>query len=310
MNGDLMIETKGLTKSFGKLVAVNGLNLNVRKGSIHGFVGPNGAGKTTTMKMLIGSIRSTRGEGMINGHPIGSLEARRSLGFSSERPCFYGDMTARDYLVYMARLTGMKPDAAQKRVKELLVWLELDEVRNSKVGGFSAGMKQRLGLAQAMTHQPRLLILDEPTANLDPDGRMSLMEKLKQLCRDQGITILVSSHILPELEQLVDTVTFIEKGRMVAEDSVRDLKQKVTLNRYVLKVSKREAILKALQGQACVQSVFVDADGTMHLTSSDSVALQSKVIEAVTGAGAEMEYFGKEQASLQDVYRKTMGRDK
>jgi ABC-type multidrug transport system ATPase subunit len=306
MNGDLMIETRGLTKSFGRLVAVNGLNLNVRKGCIHGFVGPNGAGKTTTMKMLIGSIKSTGGEGFINGHSIGSLEARRSLGFSPERPSFYGDMTAWDYLVYMA---GMKTNAAQKRAKELIDWLDLAEFRNSKVGGFSAGMKQRLSLGQAMTHQPELLILDEPTANLDPDGRMSLVEKLRQLRQEQNITIFVSSHQLLELEQLVDAVTLIEKGRTVAEDSVRDLKHKVTLNRYVLRVSQREVILRALQGQSCVQDVSVDADGTIHLTSSDFTALQSQVIEAVTKAGAEIEYFGKEQASLQDVYRQTMGRD-
>jgi ABC-type multidrug transport system ATPase subunit len=134
------------------------------------------------------------------------------------------------------------------------------------------------------------------------------MEKLRQLRQEQNTTIFVSSHILLELEQLVDAVTLIEKGRTVAEDSVQHLKQKVTLNRYVLKVSKREVILKALQGQSCVQDMSVDAEGTIHLTSSDFTALQGKVIEAVTKAGAEMEYFGKEQASLQDVYRQTMGK--
>jgi ABC-type multidrug transport system ATPase subunit len=210
----------------------------------------------------------------------------------------------------MGRLGGLKTDAAQKRAKELLDWLELAESHNSKVGRFSAGMKQRLSLGQAMTHQPQLLLLDEPTANLDPDGRMSLIEKLRQLRQEQNITIFVSSHILPELEQLADTVTLIEKGRMVAEDSLRDLKKRVTANRYVLKVSKREAIVKALQDEVCVQGMSVDDEGVMHLTSSDFAALQGKVIEAVTRAGAEMEFFGKEQASLQDVYRQTMGRDR
>ena len=151
-------------------------------------------------------------------------------------------MTAWDYLVYMGRLGGMKTDAAQRRAKDLIDWLELAEFRDSKVGGFSAGMKQRLSLGQAMTHQPQLLLLDEPTANLDPDGRMSLIEKLRELRQEQNITIFVSSHILPELEQLADTVTLIEKGRMVAEDSLRELKKSVTANRYVLKVSKREVI--------------------------------------------------------------------
>ncbi len=304
-----MIETKGLTKCFGKLVAVNGLNLNVRKGSIHGFVGPNGAGKTTTMKMLIGSINSSTGEGFIDGHPIGSLEARMVLGFSPERPSFYTDMTAWDYLVYMGRLGGMRAHRAEARARELIDWLELHEFRHAKVGGFSAGMKQRLSLGQAMAHQPQLLILDEPTANLDPDGRMSLVQKLKQLRVDEHLTIFISSHILLELEQLVDTVTLIEKGRTVAEDGLPELKQKVTLNRYVLRVSHREAILQALKDRTFVQSISVDADGTFHITSSDFTALQNHVIEAITESGAEIEYFGREQANLQDVYRKTMGRD-
>jgi ABC-2 type transport system ATP-binding protein len=308
VNGDLIIETKGLTKTFGKLVAVNRLDLNVRRGLIHGFVGPNGAGKTTTMKMLAGSIKSTRGEGHVNGYAIGTLDARKSLGFSPEQPSFYRDMTAWDYLVYMGRLGGMKTDAAQRRAKDLVDWLGLGDYRTSKVGGFSAGMKQRLSLAQAMTHQPKLLVLDEPTANLDPDGRMALIEKLRELRREMKITIFVSSHILPELEQLADTVTLIEKGRIVAEDSLRELKQKVALNRYVLRVSKREAVLQALEGQACVQGVSVDEEGSIHLISSDFTMLQARVMEAVLQTGADIDYFGKEQASLQDVYRRTMGR--
>jgi ABC-type multidrug transport system ATPase subunit len=310
MNSDLMIETRGLTKTFGDLVAVNGLDLSVRKGRIHGFVGPNGAGKTTTMKKLIGSIRGTTGEAFINGHPAGSVEARRALGYSPERPSFYWDMTAWDYLVYMSRLSGMNLDAAEKRTKELLIWLDLGRFYNAKVGGFSAGMKQRLSLAQAMAHQPQLLILDEPTANLDPDGRMSLLEKLKQLCREQQLTIFISSHILPELEQLVDAVTLIEKGRTVAEDSVKNLKQAVTLDHYLLKTSSNEAVLKALQGQACVQEMRLDSEGFIHLTSSDLAVLQNKVIGAVTGSGALIEHFGREQASLQEIYRRTMGKDK
>jgi ABC-type multidrug transport system ATPase subunit len=171
-------------------------------------------------------------------------------------------------------------------------------------------MKQRLSLAQAMAHQPQLLILDEPTANLDPDGRMSLLEKLKQLSRDQNLTIFISSHILPELEQLVDAVTLIEKGRMVAEDSVQNLKQAVTLDHYLLKTSNNEAMLKALQGDASVQEMHLDDEGFVHLTSSDLAALQKRVIEAVTRSGALIEHFGREQASLQDVYRRTMGKDK
>lgn len=304
-----MIETAGLTKAFGKLVAVDGLDLKVRRGLIHGFVGPNGAGKTTTMKMLIGSIKSTGGCGYVNGYSIGTPDARKSLGFSPERPSFYRDMTGWEYLVYMGRLGGMKPDAARKRAGDLIGWLGLGDCCRSNIGRFSAGTRQRLSLAQAMTHEPQLLILDEPTANLDPDGRMMLIEKLTELRRELKITIFISSHILPELEQLSDSVTLIEKGKLVAEDSVRDLKQTVATDRYVLRVSRREAVLQALQGQESMHGVAIDDDGAIRLTSSNFAVLQARVMDAVAQVGADIDYFGKEKATLQDVYRKKIGRD-
>ncbi len=309
MNGDLTIETKGLTKVFGRLIAVDGLNLKVRRGVIHGFVGPNGAGKTTTMKMLIGSIRSTRGDGRVNGFAIGTLDARKCLGFCPEKPAFYRNMSAWEYLVFMGRLGGMNRQASEKRAIDLIDLLGLGECYRSNVGTFSAGMKQRLSLAQAMTHRPQLLILDEPTANLDPDGRVALIERLRELRRELKISILISSHILPELEQLADTITMIERGRIVAEDSIQNLKHMVSANRYVLRVSRHHAVLQAVQGDECVETVFVDDDGTIHLISSNFTTLQARVLLAVAQVGANIDYFGREQATLQDVYRKTMGRE-
>ena len=308
--GNLMIETRGLTKAFGKLVAVRSLDLKVQAGRIHGFVGPNGAGKSTTLKMLVGAIRSTAGEGFISGHPLGSEEARRLIGYSSERPSFYRDMTAWDYLVHMAELSGMHIDEAESRTRELLKWLELAEFSDTEVGGFSAGMKQRLSLAQAMSHRPRLLLLDEPTANLDPDGRSSLLEKLRQLQREQGMTIFISSHILPELEQLVDAVTMIDKGRVVTEDSISHLKQEISSNHYVLNTSDNQAVYRALEGRACVQDIHLDAEGVIHLTSDDLAALQDAVMEVVSACKALLKNFGEEQVSLEDIYHKRMRQDK
>jgi len=312
MADDVMIETRGLTKKFGKLVAVNSLDVKVRKGVIHGFVGPNGAGKSTTIKLLVGAIRRTSGEGFIKGYPIGSVDARRAIGYSPERPSFYEDWTAFDYLVHMAALSGIKTDEAERRSQDLLEWLELSDFAKARVGGFSAGMKQRLSIAQAMSHKPELLVLDEPTANLDPDGRMSLLGKLKSLPREQGVTIFISSHILSELEFLIDSVTLINKGSTVAEDSVKVMKEEMALNRYVLNTSNNEAVMKALQGQASIQEMKLGNDGAVHISSPDMSQLQSAVMAAVTKTGSLLKYFGEEQVKLEDIYRSTMdqGKDK
>jgi ABC-2 type transport system ATP-binding protein len=312
MANDVMIETRGLTKKYGKLVAVNSLDVKVQKGAVHGFVGPNGAGKSTTIKLLVGAIRRTSGEGFIKGYPIGSVDARRAIGYSPERPSFYKDWTAFDYLVHMAALSGIKTDEAERRSQDLLEWLDLSDFAKAKVGGFSAGMKQRLSIAQAMSHKPELLVLDEPTANLDPDGRMSLLEKLKKLPQEQGVTIFISSHILSELEYLIDTVTLINKGRTLAEDSVKVMKEEIALNRYVLNTSNNEAVMKALQGQPSIQEMKLSNDGVIHISSQDMGKLQSAVMEAVTKTGSLLKYFGEEQVKLEDIYRSTMdqGKDK
>jgi ABC-2 type transport system ATP-binding protein len=312
MANDVMIETRGLTKKYGKLVAVNSLDIKVQKGTVHGFVGPNGAGKSTTIKLLVGAIRRTSGEGFIKGYPIGSVDARRAIGYSPERPSFYKDWTAFDYLVHMAALSGLKTDEAERRSQELLDWLELSDFAKAKVGGFSAGMKQRLSIAQAMSHKPELLVLDEPTANLDPDGRMSLLEKLKRLPQEQGVTIFISSHILSELEFLIDSVTLINKGRMVAEDSVKAMKEEISLNRFALNTSNNEAVMKALQGHPSIQEMKLGNDGVIHISSQDMGRLQSAVMEAVTKTGSLLKNFGEEQVKLEDIYRSTMdqGKDK
>ena len=312
MPNDVMIETRGLTKKYGKLVAVNSLDIKVQKGAVHGFVGPNGAGKSTTIKLLVGAIRRTSGEGFIKGYPIGSVDARRAIGYSPERPSFYKDWTAFDYLVHMAALSGLKTAEAERRSQELLDWLELSDFAKARVGGFSAGMKQRLSIAQAMSHKPELLVLDEPTANLDPDGRMSLLEKLKKLPQEQGVTIFISSHILSELEYLIDSVTLINKGRMVAEDSLKAMKEEISLNRFALNTSNNEAVMKALQGHPSIQEMKLGNDGVIHISSQDMGKLQSAVMEAVTKTGSLLKYFGEEQVKLEDIYRSTMeqGKDK
>lgn len=309
MDNNLMIETRELTKAFGDFVAVDGIGLKIREGSIHGFVGPNGAGKTTTIKMLVGAIRSTKGTGFIKGYPIGSVAARKVIGYSPEHPSFYGNMTALDYLIYMARVSGVERDTARKAA-ELLDWIELGRFVDTKVGGFSAGMKQRLSLAQALIHDPELLILDEPTANLDPTGRMTILDKLKQLSQERRVTIFISSHILSELEQLVDSVTLINRGQIAAEDSMEHLKKIFSQNHYLLKTSSNESVLEAMKTKAYLQESWLGADGFIHLISEDSTALKQGVMEALSQTRVLLEHFSQEEVTLESIYRRTMGIEK
>jgi len=306
MDNRLVIETRNLTKTFGDFTAVDGINLAVQKGTIHGFVGPNGAGKTTTMKMLIGAIRSNRGEGYIKGHEIGSIEAKQIIGYSPEHTCFYSNMVASDYLAYMARICGVKRSEARKKALVLLDWLDLGDFSESKVGGFSAGMKQRISLAQALIHEPELLILDEPTANMDPTGRLSILDKLSQLSREREVTIFLSSHILSELEQVVDFMTMIDKGRIVVEGKMSELRKRFSGNHFLLKTSHNEAILSAIKDKGLFRESWIDTEDFIHIISDSTAALRKEVVAAVVRTGAELEHFSEKRASLQDIYRKTM----
>ncbi len=301
-----MIETKGMTKVFGNLVAVDNLDMKVKKGAIQGFVGPNGAGKTTTIKVLVGSLRCTSGVAFINGFPAGSKEARKLIGYSPERPPFYSDMTAEDYLIYMARLSGLKSDEAGNRTADLLDWLELTEFSDSKVGGFSAGMKQRMGLAQALVNHPELIILDEPTANLDPTGRMLIIDKLKELNNEHNMTILISSHILPELEQLINAVTLIHKGKSVIEGSMDQVKDGFKQDRYRINTSDNQKVIGLLKAKSYTQEIWLDKNGHIHITCGDAEALQNDCMDIIAKHKLRLRTFDEEMIRLDDIYSQSL----
>ena len=306
----LMIETQDLSKKFGEFVAVNRINLRVKKGTIHGFVGPNGAGKTTTMKMLVGAIKPSSGKAFIKGFEIGSIEARRIFGYSPENPKFYGSMSAYRYLVYMARVCGISRDDSGERARQLLEWLELKEFADKKIENFSAGMRQRLSLAQAMIHEPELLILDEPTANLDPAGRVSIINKLKELCKEKEITVFISSHILSELERMIDFVTIISHGQIIVESDIRTLKKKFAGKKYVLKTNKNALILRELKSRGLVSQAWMDDKGNIHLIAlGDEELFRKKVTELILKCNASLEKFMLETSDLESVFMKLVGKD-
>lgn len=302
------IETKDLTKSFGDFTAVDGIDIRVGEGTINGFIGPNGAGKTTTMKMLIGSLHPNKGNGLIKGHPIGSMEARKLIGFSPEHPKFYNDMTAHNYLVYMGMICGMGRNDANSRSKELLKWLDIEGFSDKKIFGFSAGMRQKLSLAQSLIHEPEILILDEPTANLDPAGRLSIIRKLKELSIMNKTTVFISSHVLGELEKLVTEVTMINHGKLVATKDVNTLEKEISADRYVLKTSDNNRILPLLNKDIYVADATIDENNIIHLSyKGDEDMFRKAVTKVVLQSDVWVELFNIETANLEGLFMKLVG---
>ncbi|KLV25445.1 ABC transporter ATP-binding protein [Niallia circulans] len=221
---DYIIETSNLTKKFGKFLAVDQVNLLVPKGGIYGFLGPNGAGKSTTIRMLLGLIKETKGEVKVFNKSIKDdrIAILSRIGSMVETPSYYGHLTAYENLEVTRKILG----AEKKEIERVLEIVKLTEVRNKAVKKFSLGMKQRLGIAQALLGKPELLILDEPTNGLDPSGIIEIRELIKSLPKDYGITILISSHILSEIELMATHVGIINKGRLLFQGSMNDLREK------------------------------------------------------------------------------------
>ncbi len=217
-----VIKIRKLLKRFRKFQAVNAIDLDIGRGVIHGFIGPNGAGKTTTIKMLIGAFIPTSGEILINGHRAGTEEANRLIGYIPERASFPKYSTAFKFLVTMAELSGLTREQALKRANANLKELGLEGFAKKNPNGFSSGMKKKLLLAQALMNDPKILILDEPAANLDPTARKELFDTLLKI-REQGKTIFISSHVLVELERVVNEVTFLFGGNVIYSGTIEGL---------------------------------------------------------------------------------------
>ncbi|WP_433945005.1 ABC transporter ATP-binding protein [Paenibacillus sp. SN-8-1] len=219
-----VIKTSGLTKSYRGRAAVDGLNLEIKKGEIYGFLGPNGAGKTTTIRMLLGLIRPTKGTVEILGKDLrrDKINILRRVGSLVEYPSYYGHLTAVENLEAIRRILNVP----KSRIDEVLDIVSLTKEAKRAVKGYSLGMKQRLGIASALLGSPELLILDEPTNGLDPSGIHEIRELIKRMPQEHGITVLVSSHLLGEVEQMAGTVGIIREGRMVFQDTISNLRQK------------------------------------------------------------------------------------
>jgi len=302
------IELRGLTKRFGDAIALDGVDLVVRPGMVFGFLGRNGAGKTTALRILSGLARPTAGTARVLGHDVerATDAIRARIGFLPDVPGFYPWMTAREYLEFAGRLFGLDKATLDARATALLEMAGLASV-TTRVGGFSRGMKQRLGIAQALINAPSLLMLDEPTSALDPIGRREVLEMVASL---RGrTTVFFSTHILADVERVCDAVAILERGRVVASAGVAELTARATANRLIVEVEDSvaaAAVAGALAGRAWLKSIETDGRA-LHLAVSDLPSAQREIPAAIAAAGMALRRFEIGETSLEDVFVELVG---
>ena len=314
---DVMIEVSDLTKDYGPTRAVDRVTFNVRKGEVLGFLGPNGAGKSTTMKMLTCYLAPTAGRATVAGYDVfdQSLEVRRRIGYLPEDTPIYRDMTALEYLEFVAELRGMPGDRSAGRIKEIGGRCGLSDVAGKLVGELSKGYRQRLGLAQAMLHDPDILILDEPTSGLDPNQIVEIRSLIKEIGREK--TVILSTHILPEVQATCSRIVIISGGKLVADDTPERLRAREKGGRYRVVVESngvaKEAIrdrLASLAGVArCELATGEPGSHTFAIDASASDDLRKPIFRAAVANAWTLLELARESASLEDVFRNLTTRD-
>lgn len=235
---ELVVEARDIVKKYGDFKAVDGISFYVAQSEIFGLLGPNGAGKTTTILMLLGMTEPTAGEIKVCGYDPNKepLKVKRIAGYLPENVGFYEDMTARENLHYLARLNGIPDDVAIKKIDDILETVGLSDVRDKLTGTYSKGMRQRLGLASVLIKDPKLVILDEPTTGIDPEGTEQVLSLIYKMSKEMGVSILLSSHLLYQVQQICDRVGIMFKGKMVAMGSIEEIGRQA--------LGEREGIMK------------------------------------------------------------------
>lgn len=303
---DYYIWTNNLTKVYGtgtkKIKAVNGINFTMTSG-VHGFLGPNGAGKTSTINMLIGAISITQGDAYLKGRKAGSKKARKSIGFLPQDPAFYEKLSGLEYLIFQARLNSTPKSIAKQKALNLINFFDLTDAKDRKIKTYSMGMKQKIGLAAGLIHEPKLLILDEPTSNLDPLVRKKIIDYVRKISKD--MSIFISSHVLSEVEQMCDTVTIINKGKIILTDTVQNVKNwfSNSTNLYVVDTNSNETFLDVLKGLKMIMKAWIDEkEKKIFVNTNDIEQFQKIIPKLVIENGLTLKSFYQPESSLQDVF--------
>jgi len=310
-----IIELEGLTKQYGTLTAVNNLDLTINKGEIYGLLGPNGAGKSTTIRMMLGLTEPSAGTVKVCGidSTVNPIEVKRRVGYLPDNVGFYDNRTGLENLLFIARLNRATDAEAHARATELLARVGLADAANKKAGAYSRGMRQRLGLADVLIKKPEVIILDEPTLGIDPSGVREFLHLIVQLSREEGLTVLLSSHHLHQVQQVCDRVGIFVGGQLLANGDIPTLaKQLFTGDAFIIEVgvdfaqpdlaeAQKQQLQQTLEGIAGVSSVQI-AGGRFRLgCAADITAL---IARTIVKAKVDLTYLSKKEYGLDDIYQR------
>ncbi len=305
----ITVEARGLTKRYGELLAVDHLDLELRRGEVFGLLGPNGAGKTTTILMLLGLSEPTSGNARVLGlDPTReALEVKRRVGYVPDDVGFYGALTGRENLRYTARLNGLGGREAEERIDELLHDVGLEGAADARVETYSRGMRQRLGIADALLKDPEVAILDEPTVGIDPDGVAEILQLIASLARDRGATVLLSSHLLHQVQSICDRVGIFVGGRMVAQGRVEELARRIAAGPVTIELGiggdegEAERRLAAVPG---VRGLERDPRDPGRLLVRADRDVRGELARALVEAGLELRFLDRREDRLDELYRR------
>jgi ABC-2 type transport system ATP-binding protein len=305
------IRCEGLTKHYDTVAALEGLDLAVDERSVFGFLGPNGAGKTTTLKLLLGLSLPTAGRAWVAGEPVApqAVALRSRIGYLPEVPAFYNWMTGRELLSFVADLHGLPVRESRSRAEELLETAGLKAAAGRKIGGYSRGMRQRLGIAQALVNRPRVLFLDEPVSALDPIGRSEVLSLILRL--KEKTTIFMSTHILTDVERVCDVVGIINQGRLVARSSIEELREGYGRSLFELEFEEDAAPLvprlKAASWLDRLEEITANGVPILRLAASDIDTAKKELPRLVADSGLTLRRYELTPPSLEDIFIALVG---
>lgn len=303
----MSVEVRDIHFSYGKVKALDGVDLDLPQGAI-GLLGPNGAGKSTLIRILLGFLSPDSGGGKVLDYDIKNqqTEIRRYVGYMPEDDCFIPGMDAVSFTSYLGELSGMPRQEAMKRAHEVLFYVGLEESRYRMLETYSGGMKQRLKLAQAIVHDPKLIFLDEPTSSLDPQGRNEILELIMDISSKKDIQVLISSHILPDIELTCSYVVILNKGKPAAQGKISDLKE-IKYNLYEMRIKhEREKFLQMLRDMKC--RVEETEDQLLKIYMPPDLDPQ-EIFRIASEGKTQIRHFVKSQTSLEDLFAEVVGVD-